>query len=179
MKISLGYILSEDEDSFKSLFKLYYPPLCLYARQYVKDDAACEDIVQEAFAHLWAKKEKIVITSSIRSYLVCIVRNLCIDYIRTKSSYRKYKEWYQESNDSKTGQSPDEIYTQAELERMLDEALHQLPEMYRMVFEMSRFEKMTYDEISRALRISVRSAKRYRNYAEQSLVNILKKNIAK
>lgn len=62
---------------------------------------------------------------------------------------------------------------------MLDEALCRLPETYRMVFEMSRFEKMTYDEISRVLGISVRSAKRYRNYAEQSLVNTLKKTINK
>lgn len=89
MKISLGYILTEDENSFKGLFKLYYPPLCLYAKRYVKDDAACEDIVQEAFAHLWAKKEKIVITCSIRSYLVSIVRNLCIDHIRDEIIIQK------------------------------------------------------------------------------------------
>ena len=179
MKISLGYTLGEDINSFRRLFNLYYPPLCIYAKRYIKDDATCEDIVQEAFAQLWAKKEKIVITCSIRNYLVRTVRNLCIDYIRTNSSYRKYMEWYKESDEPKTGLSPDEIYTRAELEKMLDNALGRLPDAYRTVFEMNRFEKMTYDEISKTLGISVRTAKRYRSNAEQTIIKELKKNISK
>lgn len=58
---------------------------------------------------------------------------------------------------------------------MLQKVLEKLPETYRLVFELSRFENMSYDEISRILDISVRSAKRYNKYAEESLVHELKK----
>lgn len=88
-------------------------------------------------------------------------------------------EWYKESDEPKTGLSPDEIYTRAELEKMLDNALGRLPDAYRTVFEMNRFEKMTYDEISKTLGISVRTAKRYRSNAEQTIIKELKKNISK
>lgn len=179
MKISLGYILGEDEASFKKLFQMYYPPLCVFAKSLVKNEAVCEDIVQEAFAQLWAKKEKIVISSSIRNYLVSTVHNLCIDHLRTTSSYRKYISSYRKANPVNNGQNPEEIYTRAELEKILSNALDSLPPVYRTVFEMSRYEGKTYDEIAGIMDISVRTAKRYVNYAEKGLETELKKNIGK
>ncbi|MBO8467483.1 MAG: RNA polymerase sigma-70 factor [Bacteroidetes bacterium] len=174
MKISLGYILDGNEVSFRKLFEIYYPPLCLFANHYIKNNNECEDIVQEAFAMLWEKREKIIIRSSIKNYLVSTVRNLCIDHIRSSHSFWKYRNENLNSNQT-DADSPDEIYTKAELERMLQKVLEKLPETYRLVFELSRFENMSYDEISRILDISVRSAKRYNKYAEESLVHELKK----
>ena len=150
------------------------PPLCVFARRYEKNDSECEDIVQEAFAMLWEKREKIVIRNSIRNYLVSTVRNLCIDRIRSDRNFRKYMDEYLKSPRTDMC-GPDEIYTRVELERRLNKALGELPETYRIVFEMSRFEKMTYDQIAKVLDISVRSAKRYRAHAEESLIHELKK----
>lgn len=178
MKISLGYILGKDEVSFKELFDLYYPPLCIYANRYIDDMASCEDIVQEAFAQLWAKKEKIVITGSLRNYLVSTVKNLCIDYLRRTSSHRKYIDALPSAEDPRSDYAPDEIYTKAELEKMLEKALDSLPDTYRTVFEMNRIEGISYDEIAKTLNISVRTAKRYKEYARKTLENELK-NIGK
>ena len=167
--------MGEDEASFKKLFQVYYPPLCVFAKSLVKNEAVCEDIVQEAFAQLWAKKEKIVISSSIRNYLASTVHNLCIDHLRANSSYRKYISSYRKGDPSGNGQTPEEIYTRAELEKMLSKALDSLPDAYRTVFEMNRYEGKTYDEIAEIMGISVRTAKRYVNYAEKELETELKK----
>ena len=74
-------------------------------------------------------------------------------------------------------QTPDEILTISELEALLDKTLRKLPETYRAVFEMNRFEGRTYEEISRILNISVRSAKRYKAYAENSLKEEIKRSV--
>lgn len=177
MKISLGYILGNDESSFKELFNLYYPPLCLFARRYIRDEASCEDIVQEAFAKIWTNREKIAITGSVRNYLVSVVRNLCVDKLRSDLADRKYRNAYLDSLLHGSEQTPDEILTISELEALLDKTLRKLPETYRAVFEMNRFEGRTYEEISRILNISVRSAKRYKAYAENSLKEEIKRSV--
>lgn len=174
MRISLGYILGNDDASFKELFNLYYPPLCVYASKFISDPASCEDIVQEAFAQLWAKRENIVITSSLRNYLVSTVKNLCIDFLRKNSSYRKYIDALPDTSMSHSEQTPDSILTRSELEKMLSEALDRLPETYRTVFEMRKIEGLSYDEISEKLNISIRSAKRYNEHAQKLLQQELK-----
>ena len=174
MKISLGYILGEDETSFKGLFNLYFPPLCVYASRYIGDPSSCEDIVQEAFAQLWAKKDRIVITGSLKNYLVSTVRNLCIDCLRKNSSHRRYVKTLPSAEEARSDYVPDEIYSKAEIEKMLDKALDSLPDSYRMVFEMNRIEGISYDEIARMMNISVRTAKRYKEHAQKSLENKLK-----
>ena len=175
MKISLGDILGDDDASFKEIFNLYYPPLCVYANRFISDPASCEDIVQEAFAQLWAKKENIVIRSSLRNYLISTVRNLCIDFLRKNSFYRKYIDALP---DIHSEQGADSFLTKSELEKMLNKALDSLPETYRTVFKLRKVEGMSYDEIAKELKISVRSAKRYNEYAQKSLQNKLK-NITK
>lgn len=174
MKITLGYILGEDETSFRGLFDLYYPPLCVYASRYIGDPSSCEDIVQEAFAQLWAKKDRIVITGSLKNYLVSTVRNLCIDCLRKNSSHRRYVKTLPSAEEARSDYVPDEIYSKAEIEKMLDKALDSLPDSYRMVFEMNRIEGISYDEIARMMNISVRTAKRYKEHAQKSLENKLK-----
>ena len=84
MKISLGYILGEDETSFKGLFNLYYPPLCVYASRYIGDPSSCEDIVQEAYLKLWDKRDTLDIHTNPAAYCTTLVRHLALDQLQTK-----------------------------------------------------------------------------------------------
>ena len=42
-----------DEAQFRFIFDKYYIALCMFANQYVEDDALAADIVQECFVKLW------------------------------------------------------------------------------------------------------------------------------
>ena len=42
-----------DETQFRSIFDKYYISLCMFANQYVENDALAADIVQECFVKLW------------------------------------------------------------------------------------------------------------------------------
>lgn len=162
-----------DEKAFKKLFELFYPPLCLYARRYIDDKAIREDIVQEVFASLWEDRKKMVIETSIRSYLVVSVRNQCISYLRREGYMRQYTDSQIEKyNSSHTEES--DIYLLRELQDLLEKTLSKLPETYRIVFEMNRFEGKSFDEIANTLNISVRTAKRYKSYATDILKEELK-----
>ena len=54
---------------FETVFKQYYEGLCRYASMWLKDSDESEEIVQLVFVQLWEKREKIQISSSLKSYL--------------------------------------------------------------------------------------------------------------
>lgn len=43
----------ENVKDFDEVFRLYYPLMLSFARKFVNDDAACEDIVNDAFEEVW------------------------------------------------------------------------------------------------------------------------------
>ena len=46
-----------DETQFRSIFDKYYISLCMFANQYVENDALAADIVQECFVKLWQLRD--------------------------------------------------------------------------------------------------------------------------
>ena len=69
-------------ESFKNIFLLYYRPLCLFAIHYLKNIDNAEDIVQDCFTEIWARKDYVDDIENLKSYLFTMVRNRCIDRLR-------------------------------------------------------------------------------------------------
>ena len=68
----------------------------------------------------------------------------------------------------------DDVYLLTELQFLLEKALQKLPQTYRTVFEMNRFEGKNFDEIANILDISIRTAKRYKSQVIETLKKELK-----
>lgn len=150
--------LKDDEEAFKKLFTDFFAPLCVYAHYFVEDKNLCEDIVQEVFFSLWKNRKKLDIHSSTRNFLVTSVKNSCIDHLRKKEVEAKYIGF---QNDRHGLYEEEEVYTASELENVIDTALSALPEKLRIVFELSRFEGLTYSEIAEKQQISIKTVEAY------------------
>ena len=163
-------VVNEDEKAFEKIFTLFYPALFLYAKRYIIEPAACEDIVQDTFVKLWESRKKLAITVSLHNYLTVSVRNSCLNYLKKEGVIRQYQEAaYMTPNEN-----DEDIYTLTELYDMLKKALSKLPENYRVVFEMHRMEGKSYDEIAEKLNLSVRTVKRYKSQVIEILKDDLK-----
>ncbi|MDR1623769.1 MAG: RNA polymerase sigma-70 factor [Tannerellaceae bacterium] len=163
-------VMNDDEKAFETLFGLFYPPLCAYARRYVDSLHAREDIVQDVFAALWEDRKRLSIAGPVRHYLVAAVRNHCLNYLRHEGLLRNYREAIKETD----RQDTNDIYLLTELYELLEKALSKLPVTYRLVFEMHRMEGKNYEEIAQSLNISVRTAKRYKSQVTDLLKQDLK-----
>ena len=64
------------------MFREHYRPLCAFARQYVRDGASAEELVQDLFYRLWQDRERTSITTSLKSYLFTAVRNRCLNAVK-------------------------------------------------------------------------------------------------
>jgi len=156
--------LHDDESAFKELFHSFFAPLCFYAFRYIPNKETCEDIVQDTFFKIWKNRKNIDITSSGRNFLITSVRNSCIDYIRKKEleeSYRHHQKLYNITE----GDFSNELYSVVELKELIDKAMEKLPVTIREVFELNRFEGLTYSEIALKYNISVKSVEAYMSKA--------------
>lgn len=142
--------------AFEMLFKAYYQPLCRYAGGYIQDPDGAEEIVQAVFIGFWEKRKSIHIETSFKSYLYRAVRNSCLNELK----HEKVKQSYLEGElvkDQAHSEPADHLTIQEELDAKIRSAIQKLPEQCRLIFTMSRFEELKYQEIADQLNLSVKT----------------------
>jgi RNA polymerase sigma-70 factor (ECF subfamily) len=148
-------MLGGDDAAFSYLFRKYYADLVLFAATFIKDRQTSEEIVQDVFIRLWENRGSVIITSSIRSFLLKSVQNKCIDAIR----HEKIVNGFQAKllNHPLLLENDTENYLlYTELEDDLKKALEKLPDDITKIFLLHRFDGLTYPEIAGRLNLSVR-----------------------
>lgn len=146
------------KDAFEMIFKSLYRPLCTYAHTLLSDRDEAEEVVQNAFVGIWEKRNEIEVTHSLKSYMYRSVRNASLNVIK----HRKVRVMHQNET-AKTADfaRTDEGQYTGELERRIAIAMKALPEQCRLVFSMSRFEELRYQEIADQLGISIKTVENH------------------
>ncbi len=156
-------IKKSDEKAFETLFRTYYPFLCQYATQLLREPSEAEEIVQELFVRLWERRKEINIETSVKNYLFRAVKNSCLNYLR----HAKIKSNYIPSEENFY---VDEEYDfQAELIKKIEESIASLPDKRREIFRLSRQEGLKYKEIAAKLNVSVKTVETQMGIAIKSL----------
>jgi RNA polymerase sigma-70 factor (family 1) len=149
--------------SFESLYKNYFPSMCLYAYGIISDEELVKEIVNDVFLKIWEKRADIDVKYGIKPYLVRCVHNACLDYIKLKK-YHGRNQVIDISDLKLELAIEDEEYIFQKifikkLEKDVKSCIDRLPPKCREVFILSRFELLSYNEISEKLNISVNTVK--------------------
>ena len=144
-----------DETAVDAIFRRYYASLCLTANRVLRDTAKAEDLVQDVFFELWRKRGNLQIHSSLRAYLKRATMNKALNHIRDEKIKSSGEEplWLMKS--AQVGAQRQ--LEASELKRQIDRAIDQLPERCRLIFCLSRFEEMSYQQIADELDISIKT----------------------
>jgi RNA polymerase sigma-70 factor, ECF subfamily len=172
-------IATNDKKSFEKLFNSYHTALCLFSQGIVKDVEVAEEIVNDVFLKIWQKREQIQINYDIRSYLYRSVINASYDFRREHKLLpgNSFVEIDEQINQI-IGVTEDYILDALQIEGVEQEvmaAINNLPKQCRIIFCLSRFDFLTYNEISERLNISVNTVKTQMSRALESLRNQLGK----
>jgi RNA polymerase sigma-70 factor (ECF subfamily) len=149
-----------DEAAFEQVFKTHYKNLHAYAFTILRDEDEAEEMVQQVFFKLWERSENLSFSGPVAAYLYRAVHNESLNFLKhqkVKAGHQLHVA-YSMKNKSEHEQGK---MMRKELENKFREALNELPEQCRTVFQLSRFEDMKYKEIADKLDISVKTVENH------------------
>lgn len=166
--------------NLNTIYSTYYRKSFLFVKSYVQNDQLAEDIVSEAIISLWEKSKETSLEVP-EAYLMTCLRNRALNHLRqqqyqTETLAMISKEAQIELNSrisSLEACDPQELLSK-ELWKRLNMILANLPERTRLIFELSRFQDKTYDDIAAELNISVKEVEYHISKALKALRDNLK-----
>ncbi len=143
--------------AFKVIYDRYWDSLFTAAYKLLKDQDAAQDVVQEVFFDLWNRIHRVEI-SNLGGFLFNATRFQSLKQLRKGNVLDIHEERYQQilSNNS-----IEEQLNFDELQQTIENTLDQLPEKYKVVFQLSRMNNLTNKEIAQELNLSIRTVEWY------------------
>lgn len=73
-----------DKESYRLLFDILYPAMCLFAKKFIYNYDDAEDITQDIFIELWNQRTKFESFNHVKSFLYLSVKNRCMNFKKHK-----------------------------------------------------------------------------------------------
>ena len=146
----------DDERAFAQLVQRWEGPIQRLCTRMVGDSHRGEDLAQEAFARVFAKRKEWQPSGKFSTWLWRIALNLCYDELRRKNRRAEA------SLDDDGGEAfvealvareptPDTSMVEQERGEMVRQALMRLSEAYRSVLVMRHYQDLKFREIAEVL----------------------------
>jgi RNA polymerase sigma-70 factor (ECF subfamily) len=145
-----------DEPVFRSIFETYSRDLYKFLYYKYGAENNPEDLLQEAFAKLWANCAK-VSPEKAKSFLFTVANNQMLNDLARKKTVLNYQN---EHTDVPADVSPQYVLEEAEYLERLQQALADLSEEQRVAFMMNRVDGLKHREIAERLGISQKAVEK-------------------
>lgn len=139
---------------FKFIYSLYWEKLYNISFYYTRSEQDAEDIVQDVFISLWARREKLALTGPLENYLVRCTKYTAFFYLKIK--YKK-AEAFAGAKQVFQSNETEEYIAYKDVQGYIQSVFESVSQKTRDIFYLSRFDGLTYVEISSMLDISVKT----------------------
>ena len=142
-------------NTFSDIYAFYYKKSFFFAKSYVHDDLAAEDIASESLIRLW-EKLKIEAIDYVEPLLLTILKNKALDYLKheevKRTAFESMTDWHHFELSTRISTleacNPNEIFSE-EVESIVREQT-------RRIFLLSRFGNKSNKEIAEEMKISIK-----------------------
>ena len=150
-----------DRVAFYNIYERYCKRLYGFVLRYIKVEADADEIVQEVFIKIWESRNKIDAHASFESFLFTIAYNSTISLLRKRANEQKYLEHLKYIQQiQKAPDLIDEIQFK-ELNEKVKTLLNDLTPRQKEIFQLSREDGLTHNEIAQKLNISLNTVKKH------------------
>lgn len=154
-------------DAFDQLYRYFQQKVYHYILPFTfNGELDANDIVQDIFVKLWAKREAISEIVSLEFYLYRMARNRLIDLKRSKDVLRLHLSQIAGSRNEATESTAHEMQFR-EFHKRAQMAIRDLPERRRLIFNLNINHDLSIKEIAERLNISVSVVKKQLYLATQ------------
>jgi RNA polymerase sigma-70 factor (ECF subfamily) len=161
---ALGDLLARaaagDEEAFRSLFQQLSPLVYGLALRITRDEHLAQDVLQEAFADVWAQADRFdPAVSSARAWVTMLAHRRAVDRVRREQSDRdRGAVWAARSTERGYDAVAEVVALRAE-HRRVRQALAGLTPLQREALELAYDGGLTHTEVAARLDIPLGTAK--------------------
>lgn len=174
--------MQRDKDiDFENIYVSYYSKMKRFAKEYVLLDEDAENIVQDIFTDLWERWDTYSSHINLFAFLFLSTKNRCIDFLRRKAVAQKVESDVAEEyfltlrmNFHSLEAFNQNLFTQNDIETIINKALDTLPEKCREIFIKNKIEGKKQKEIAEELNISINTIESQMTIAYKKLRKELK-----
>ncbi|WP_164974303.1 RNA polymerase sigma factor [Filimonas effusa] len=151
----------ENQDFFNKIYQRYHKAIYANICKIIQDPQGVEDVFQEVFMALWINLHKAENVASIAPWLFVVSHNKSISCLR-----KKLKESiFVSEQEVAILQTADTTIDQEEITShqlsIIRNAVAQLPDKRKEVFQLNKFEGKSVEEIASELELSPATVKEY------------------
>jgi RNA polymerase sigma-70 factor (family 1) len=157
----IALLKNGDKSAFETIYRNHARRLYNYARRNISIREECEEIIQDIFESLWARREKLEIKSTLEGYLLGMARHKIIRYFRKSALKRKYRDHFLLF---------ETVYDQLEnpaqidpltMQSALNKLIAELPDRCREALSLRLSENLSNRDIARRMHINTRTVESY------------------
>lgn len=144
-----------DEAAFKELFDIYKHKLFGLTVSLTKSTFLAEELLQEVFTSLWVSRLLLAEVQDPAAYIYQSAYHKIRQLVKKERDQRHIIAQIQsQASAPSQADDPEISLLLAETKRILQEAINQLPEQKKKIYQLAKIEGLSYQQISKALNIS-------------------------
>jgi len=174
-----------DEGAYRELLQNYHGAIFNLLFKMVRNREETEDLVQEAFMKAFRALPSFNEEYAFSTWLYKIAINNCIDHMRKKrlKTYSMNKPVQSKDGEIErefpdTSMSPDKKLLSDERATLIENAIDDLPENYKVAIVLRHSEEKSYEEIAQILNIPLGTVKARIFRAREMLKKMLKSKLS-
>ncbi|MCG6187991.1 RNA polymerase sigma factor [Maribellus maritimus] len=149
-----------EKDAYRKLFEKYAPKIYHFSFTYLKNNDDAEELVQNVFIKIWEKRTTLDSTQNLKSFIFKIAVNTIYDLIRRKNIEHAFEDYARLNYETKENNTWHSVIFE-EMKQHLHKLVAQLPEQQQKIFQLSKLEGLTNDEIAKTLNLSKRTVENH------------------
>ena len=163
-----------DGGAFEIIFEFYKKRVFGVALKMLKSETEAEEIVQDVFLSIWLSKANLSQINDAEAYLFTITYNTIYARLK-KASHNQELLNTIIHHLTQIQNTTDETIAAREAHKLINEAIQQLPPQQRTVYELSKQEGLSYNEIAERMHLSRNTVRNHLSEAMKTIRIFLKK----
>ena len=157
---------NDDDEAFVEIYNRYWDKLLAIGYNHAGSKEAAEEIVQDVFTKLWEGRANLTSVEYPGKYIYTIARNKTLNHLTKLARDRRLLQqiWV---NVSQSDNATEDLLQAQESQQLINEAVNRLSVQWQTIFQLSREQGLTHEEIAARLGLS-------KSRVKNILVEILK-----
>ncbi len=155
--------------AFEELVGRYQGKLLSFVTYLIRDPEAAQDVVQESFISLYKTIDNVDTSKKFSSYLFSIARNNAISHMRGSKRHIPLVE----AEHITAADTAETLMMERDEKHHIEQALDIIDAKYKKVITLYYFEDLSYEEMSKRMRLPINTIRTHLRRAKDALRKVL------